>query len=490
MSMLLGGTAAAILEAMPDAIVVTDAEGIVVFVNTALEAMFGYQRADCVGRTIELLVPEHLHGGHAQARRSYAAQPRRRSMTSGSDLFGRHRDGTEISIDIRLSPLETDGQRVLIAAIRDVSERRAAAEALRRSEARLRAAVQNLPFPFWAYDADGSCTMQNNRCVEAWGDHVGERLEDIGLPDDLLARWQETRRRALAGEVVHQEERLDAGPELRGVHTIAAPIVSGEHVTGVLGINIDVTEERKAQELQVELRAAQESERLKDALLGTVSHELRTPISVIRGYATLAAEYGERLTQNEMVGYFRDIDRYAVQLDRLVDDLLTMSRLEAGALSMNLRPVDMGLIVNATIDAFRIAGRQRDFIVSAEAVQVVADAGRIEQVLSNLIDNADKYSDPCASIEVSVRREGANRVAVSVRDYGPGVATDELDAIFERFHRVAGSPGRGTGLGLAICRSIIEAHDGSIRATVPPGGGLEVTLSIPVLDEAVSRGAC
>ena len=362
-------------------------------------------------------------------------------------------------------------------------ESRRAEEALRESEARLRAAIENLPFGVWAYNADGRLLMQNRVSKEQWGDHVGEHIDEMGLDDATAARWHDAGDRVLAGEVVQAEEAYTGDGEPRLDYIIAAPMRRGGQITGVLGVSIDIMERRRARELEMRLRAAEESERLKDALLGTVSHELRSPISVIHGFATTALEYADRLSPAEFMQYFRDIDSATLRLERLVSDLLIMSRLDAGVLRMDLQPMDIVPVVHEAVRTTGIAARRREFRTSIESasIQVEGDAIRLLEVLSNVLENADKFSPEGEPVEVSVETVDEDLVTVSVRDRGLGVPPQELEAIFGRFYRGAADgrkPVRGAGLGLAICRSIIQAHGGRIWASLPAGGGLQVTFSL------------
>ncbi len=479
----LKGTAAEFLEAVPDAIVVTDGGGRVVFINTTAVSLLGYRPEECVGRIVEMFIPERFRRQHDDSVGQYYADAQPRTMAAGKDLVARHKNGREIPVDISLSPLPTDNGVLVIAAIRDVSERRRAEEALRESEARLLAAVENLPFSFCACDADGRCFMQNAASRETWGDRIGQRIEDTGMDDDAVARWDGTRRRVMAGKVVHWEEASTRDGQTRVEYTIIAPIQRDGRVTGFLRVGIDVTERHRALDLEVRLRASEESERLKDALLGTVSHELRSPISVIHGYATTALEYAGRLSPDELIQYFRDIDSATLRLERLVSDLLIMSRLDAGALTMDLQPMDIVPVVHEAVRTTGIAARQREFRTATESasIRVEGDPARLLEVLSNLLENADKFSPEGEPVEVSVETADENLVKVSVRDRGSGIPPRELDAIFGRFYRGAAggrTPVSGAGLGLAICRSIIQAHGGRIWASLPAGGGLQITFSL------------
>lgn len=600
-----------ILDALPDATVVADGEGRIILINPVAEKLFGYTNSECLGKPVEMLLPDHHRAGHITDRARYSADPVRRPLARGRDLTARHCDGHEIAVDVNLSPLHTHAGTRIIATVHDVSDRRrtenslreselryrrlaenasdivarrrltepqgtdyissaseqilgyrpdefysdpdlllkiidprdadlvggfrdspesfpptftaraiakdgslkwiechislvrdesgtlvaidaivrdvteakVAGDALADSEGRLRAAIENLPFFVWAYDRDGRCFLQNVACKAQWGDRVGQLLKDMPFEAPVLASWRETFDRTIKGDVVHREDEFESDPEHRLFHSTAAPILSGDSIGGVLIVNIDVTEQRRSHALELELRASHESERLKDSLLSTVSHELRTPISVIRGYATLAVDYGDKLTTLEVRQYLRDIDKHAVELERLVNDLLTLSRLEAGVLAMEPQPVDIASLVNDVLSSLEVVHGSRQVRVSVDppVIQAVADPDRLGQVLYNLLDNAGKYSDPDAHIEVSVT--GAeDRVALAVRDYGPGVSHTELDAIFGRFYQAPDRPRvTGAGLGLAICRSIVEAHGGTIEAALPDGGGLQVTVSLPAV---------
>jgi protein-histidine pros-kinase len=489
MPVFLTGKEADLLEAVPDAIVVVDGYGFIVFINATAQGLFGYAERACLGQPVEMLLPDRYRGGHEAVRQSFAAAHRRRLMPDGQDLSARKRDGQEIPVDIALGSMQADDRALVIAVIRDVSDRRRAEDSLRRSEGRYRRLAEHADdIIFRRRFAEPPGTEYVNPAVEAV---LGYRPEEFYADPDLMLR------------AVHPDDRAaflafrrDPGSfrattthrfiaktgETKWIEARASLIHDDNGVpVAIQGVARDVTEQRRALALEVELRAAHESERLKDALLSTMSHELRTPISVIRGYATLAIDYANRLDRGDVTQYLRDIDRYAQQLERLVADLLTMSRIEAGALVIDPKPADVASLISESVEAFTVAGGKREVNVSVSppGVTMMVDPERIRQVLFNLFDNADKYSEPDTSIDV-VAEVNADQVRVQVRDHGGGVPKEDLDRIFGRFYQVdARTSVRGTGLGLAICRSIIEAQGGSIDATLPADGGLEITLLLP-----------
>jgi signal transduction histidine kinase len=206
------------------------------------------------------------------------------------------------------------------------------------------------------------------------------------------------------------------------------------------------------------------------------SHELRTPLSVLRAQVELLA--GEADDDRRRQGT-RTLLRRLDELDRLVGDMLTVASAEAGQL-IEPRSIELGAYFDDLRRDLPLFG-ERDFRLQAVDGTLQADPERLTQVLRNLVRNAVTHTDPGGVIVVWAR--GADsRLVISVTDDGPGIPADELDQIFERFHRLDQSRSRdrgGSGLGLAIARAITEAHGGSIRADSAPGGGATFTISIP-----------
>jgi K+-sensing histidine kinase KdpD len=239
---------------------------------------------------------------------------------------------------------------------------------------------------------------------------------------------------------------------------------------------------REAQETQEELRRANES---KDEFLGLVSHELRTPITTIFGGARLLRSRGERIDQESRDEILEDIERESERLYRIVEDLLVLARVELGQ-EVSTEPVLVRRIVEKTISAFtkRRPGRPIEFQTDPEPAPVRGSAVYLDQIMRNLINNADKYSPPGLSIEVWVRRVD-DEIVVSVMDRGPGIPAEEIDLIFERFYRATGTAkhATGAGIGLTVCKRLMEAQDGRIWAEPREGGGLVISFALPIETE-------
>jgi signal transduction histidine kinase/HAMP domain-containing protein len=232
-------------------------------------------------------------------------------------------------------------------------------------------------------------------------------------------------------------------------------------------IAVAVDNLRLAAELR-NLEAQHEVQRMRTELISAVSHELRTPLGFIKSYATTLLREDTPIAPETRRHFLEIIDEETEKLEHMIEELLDVSRLQAGRLPIELSPILLGEIVARAIDKVRPTVEAEGHMVSLrlpeEPVAVFADALRIEQVVDNLVENAARYSDPGTPIEVTLGAEEGH-VLLGVTNVGGGVPTAELEQIFEPFYRGAEAKQRrvrGAGLGLAICRGIVEAHGGRI----------------------------
>lgn len=230
-----------------------------------------------------------------------------------------------------------------------------------------------------------------------------------------------------------------------------------------------------------------EFDQMKNQLLSTVSHELRTPLASIKGFATTLLRQDVRWDEATQREFLEIIEEESNLLEELIDNLLDMSQIEAGALRIQKEPVQLRRIVREAVDNARRRTETHWFVVDlpAELPRVWADPRRIRQVLNNLIENAVKYAP--AGGQITITCEVVNgALMVSVADQGAGIPHEYLERIFERFFQVDGAATRkmgGSGLGLAIARGIIQAHGGQIWAESEPGQGSAFRFTLPVVDE-------
>ena len=229
-------------------------------------------------------------------------------------------------------------------------------------------------------------------------------------------------------------------------------------------------------------RLLEESDRMKSALLASVSHELRTPLATITGALSSLANDELVLDEAARQSLIETASEEADRLNRLVGNLLDMTRLEAGAMHINLEARDIQDVIGSALEELRPQLRSKTVKVDLPAglPLVNMDFVLIERVLVNILDNANKYSPPDTSIEIKARALNGF-MEVKIADRGMGIPPEDLQQIFEKFYRVKrpNSVG-GTGLGLSICKGIIQAHGGVIAAENRAGGGTIIAISLPL----------
>lgn len=237
---------------------------------------------------------------------------------------------------------------------------------------------------------------------------------------------------------------------------------------------------RESQQVQADLRRANEA---KDEFLSLISHEMRTPITTIYGGASLLKARDKELDAASRLQLLMNMEHESERLSNIVSDMLVLARIELGE-QAETEPVLVQHLAESLVGQF---GRRRSGPIQLHVDEVVPPVAAapvyLDQVLRNLLGNADKYSPPDAPIDILVRPKGTDQVMISVSDQGPGVAPEELERIFERFYRVPGTGKDGTGIGLTVCKRLIEAQSGHIWAQLREGGGLEVCFTLPAYQE-------
>jgi two-component system sensor histidine kinase KdpD len=265
-----------------------------------------------------------------------------------------------------------------------------------------------------------------------------------------------------------------------------------ETVAGLTAAALDRA--RLAREIG-EAKAATEAERIRNTLLASISHDFRTPLASILGAATSLIDYGPKLPDAARSDLLHQVKDEAEHLDGMVRNLLSMTRLEAGALELRRDWIDVGEMLHRAVALARRYGAAQELTVTTPTglPYLFADQTLLDQAIGNIVGNAVKYSGPDARVHLTAEAEADGGLRIEVVDTGPGIAREWLPRIFDKFARapapaVTGDGGEGTGLGLAIAKGIVAAHGGTIAAESPveAGGGTRIVLRFPAGRRAAS----
>jgi PAS domain S-box-containing protein len=503
----------AMLEAALDCIISIDHRGRIVEWNPAAERTFGYTYAEAIGQEMAtLIIPPSLREAHRRGLAHYLETGEGPVLRQQLTLPALRADGTEFRAELAITRIPLGGDPVFTGYLRDISARERAEGVLRESEERFRSTFENAAVGIAHVGLDGSWLRVNARLCEIVGYSREELLtktfQDITHPDDLQADLENVRQ-LLAGEIqTYMMEKRYFRKDRSIVWINLTVALVREEATGApryfISVVEDITARRRAEvalrESEEQLRERAEelerTDRAKDQFLAMLAHELRNPIGAISNAVHLVKRLGP--AEPLIVRAQEIMERQVAHTARLLDDLLNVSRIARGMITLQTVRVDLVQLLRSAADDFRgladAAGLSLALELPEHAVWAEADPTRLAQVVANLLHNAVKFTERGGRVtmQLSVEAEPP-RAAIIVRDTGIGIEPAVLPHIFEPLAQADLSLDRsrgGLGLGLPLVKGLVELHGGDVQVkSAGPGRGAEFTVHLPIAPSSLVPAA-
>ena len=479
-----------------DAIIMMDPEGTISFWNPAAESILGYGAEEAIGKHLHtLLTPERYLEAHRAAFPEFLRTGRGNAIGKTVELAARRKDGREITIDLSLSAVSLNGGWHAVGVLRDITERKQAEQALRDSEEKFRQLADNVREVFFVSTPAGDKTIYVNPAYEQiWGrtcDSVYQSpmsWAEAIHPDDQQPTRLLTARQ-LRGESIDAEFRIRTpdGQE-KWIRSRTSPIrnQAGDLIR-IAGIAEEITEHKRYEaELILAREGAEAANRAKSRFLANMSHELRTPLNAIIGFSELLINEMDDQGVHAWDEDLQRIQRAGNHLSSLIDDILDLSKIEAGKMRLSVEDFDISVVVRDVVASLGplAAKNENEIEVFCEPAILHSDEMRVRQCLFNLIGNACKFTRG-GRVLINVQREsGADGVWYQIRitDSGIGITREQLARLFTAFSQGDGATTRkfgGSGLGLTISRTLCRMMGGDITVESVPGQGSTFIIRIP-----------
>ena len=484
----------AIVETAVDGIITIDEQGIVESMNSAAERIFGYTNNEIVGQDIAILMSEPERNEHSHHLEEYLRTGRQKILGTIREVRGRRKDGSLFPMELAVSETRLGVRRIFTGIVRDITEFKKAIEErlrllneLEGERALLNSLLDNAPVGFGFFDHELRFLRVNPALAEMSGvpieGHLGRTLLDV-LPNispevadsfkQVLQSGQSIVNREFTGET-----RRGSGQQRYWLCNFYPVKLPDGTLLGAGAVVTDIDDRKRMEE------ALKDADERKDQFLAMLAHELRNPLAPISNAVQimqLEGPNGRNFRWSTEV-----IEDQIKHMTRMVDDLLDVSRITRGKVDLKKETIALAEVVELAVEASRPLiedyHHQLTIALPPEPVLVEVDPARLAQVLSNLLNNAAKYTDEGGQISLTADRLGED-IIIRVRDTGIGIAPDLLPRIFDLFTQADRTLSRsrgGLGIGLTLVRSLIELHDGRVTAQSKGlGQGSEFVVRLPM----------
>lgn len=470
-------------------------DGQFVLVNDAFMNWSGYTREEILGRNaVELNLwtrPEDREASLADLRNTGSIRERECGFTN--------RDGKLFTILLSVEVIQLNGVPHMLSMGLDITQRKQTDAELRASEAQLRASEARFSAAFQASPAFiGVARMSDEKYVlanDAFVNWLGRPREEVlGRTCIELGIWQEISERdavlddmRLHGVIRQRECRWRNRRGQQFTILLSAEAITLNNTPHMLSMALDITQRKRAEEdLLKTLEREKELSQLKSNFVSMVSHEFRTPLGIIQSSAGLLRDFYQRMEPGEREEQLDSITRNTRRMAGMMEEVLVLSRLDAGKLDFQPAALDLESFCRRVVDEVLSATNRQCLIelsFKSTRGEAQADERLLGHIFTNLLSNAVKYSEPGATVHFAVEREGHNVVCV-VKDSGIGIPEEDQQQLFKAFHRGGNVGSRpGTGLGLLLVRRCAELHGGKVQLKSKLGEGTTVTVRLPIFSK-------
>jgi PAS domain S-box-containing protein len=499
-----------------DGIMVVRSDRTIEFTNRQMEIMFGYDEGELLNKNYDILINEGDQPKHSVHFDQYVATAETRTMGLEFNIFGKRKDGSEFPIEISLSSFESESKAFVNVVVRDITERKAIESEREKAKGLLLTenVINSLTSTIAVLDSNGVIIAVN----EAWRRFSKENantanittvplMSDVGK--NYLAAcacaiaigdtFAQSAAKGIEEVLLDQREHFSMeypchSPRVKRWFKLNVSKLTGSQ-SGVVVSHDEITESKIAEERavllaqqKVMLASAQKANVTKDQFLATLSHELRTPLTSILSWAQLLRS--GKLDAEKSKHGLQVLEQNAIAQGQLIDDLMDISRIQAGKLNLEIQKIDTIKVISSAVDSTRSLAESKSIQIETHMDPLVkyifADPTRLQQILWNLITNAIKFSSKDGRIWITldhVTTPGGDQIRIVVKDNGKGIKPDFLPIIFERFTQADSTSTRaygGLGLGLSIVKKLVEMHEGTVTVeSSGEGQGTTFTLSLP-----------
>ena len=483
-------------EGVSEGIIVVNRDQVIVTSNSSAEEMFGYEKGELLGKPLDTLIPQRYHKHHDQHVDHFISKSEKRQMGHGRDLHGIRKNKEEFPVEAGLNPFELDGSVFVMALIIDITERKKQEQELSHWARIFNESINEI----YIFDAKSLHFLDVNKAAQQ---NLGYPLAELKkmTPIDIkphlthpqfekiIEPLRKEKKEKLKFETTHI--RKDGSIYPVEVHLQLSNTGQNKNFVAMI---LDITErknytenlERTVQKRTLQLTEALEKEKelneLKTRFLSLVSHEFKTPLSSILTSITLLGKYKLTEQQEKRDKHVTTIRKKVKYLDTILNDFLSVERLESGKVNYNIEEFPLSKLVNEVVyDANMLlkAGQKIHYPENIDDVFIKFDEKTLELVLSNLIHNAIKYSPEDSTIDVLVK-DNLNTIDLQVIDKGIGIPKEDQKYIFDRYFRAENALlTQGTGIGLNIAKQHLENLGATLNFTSTQDKGSIFTVGIP-----------